>query len=77
MAKKKNGRRTALDRLIAESVDRALATWLSGQAVRLTEELGRELWADEEFRRDFLASARQAAHNALARLKSSLEEGTS
>lgn len=40
----KNGHHSPMERLIAESVERALATWLSGQAIRLTEELGKELW---------------------------------
>lgn len=62
-----------MDRLIAESVERALATWLSGQAIRLTEELGRELWNDPEFRTSFLASARRAAKDTLERLKPSSE----
>jgi hypothetical protein len=63
----KNG--SPLDRLIERSVDQALTVWLSGQAIRATEELSRELWNDEDFRRDFLASARAAAREALERLR--------
>jgi hypothetical protein len=68
---RKNGPRTPMERLISESVERALATWLSGQAIRVTEELGRELWDDEAFRTAFLAAARRAATDALARLEQS------
>jgi hypothetical protein len=59
---------TPLELLIERSVEQALATWLSGQAIRATDELTREVWADEEFRRDFLATARRIAHEALERL---------
>lgn len=66
----KNGRPTPLDRLISESVERALAIWLSGQAVRATEQMARdELWGDEEFRKEFLGAAREAARRALDRLR--------
>jgi hypothetical protein len=58
-----------MDRLITESVERALATWLSGQAIRATEEVTRELWADEEFRQAFLATARQVAQETLERMR--------
>jgi hypothetical protein len=58
-----------MDRLIDESVERALATWLSGQAIRVTDELTREVWADEDFRRDFIATARRVAQDALERFR--------
>jgi hypothetical protein len=67
---KGNGRKaSALDRLISESVERALATWLSGQAIHATESLMREVWADEAFRRDFLETAREVAKETLDRLR--------
>jgi hypothetical protein len=58
-----------MDKLIEESVQRALATWLAGQAVRATEALTAEIWADEQFRQDFLATAREVAHETLQRLR--------
>src|SRR5215475_7227953 len=64
-----NGAASAMDRLIERSVESALATWLSGQAVRATEQIGQELWADQEFRREFLETARAAAREALDRLR--------
>jgi len=73
MARKNNkhdhGAASAMDRLIERSVEQALATWLSGQAVRATEQIGQELWADQEFRREFLETARAAAREALDRLR--------
>jgi hypothetical protein len=70
MGRKNGGKEgSRLDRLIERSVEQALATWLSGQAVRATEEIGRELWKDEEFRREFLESARAAAREALEALR--------
>jgi hypothetical protein len=68
-AKRANGRQTPIDKLIEESVQRALATWLSGQAIRATEALTADIWADEQFRQDFLATAREVAHETLQRLR--------
>lgn len=69
MGRTKNGRQPPLERLISESVERALLTWLAGQAIYATEELAKEVWTDENFRRDFLATARRVAQETLERLR--------
>ena len=68
MAKRKNGTRP-LDRLIEQSVQAALTTWLSGMAMRIAEEYGREIVMSDEERQAFRDLVRAQATKTLAQLR--------
>jgi hypothetical protein len=63
-----NGRGSALDELIRQSVQAALTTWLSGTAMKIGEEFVREVFADEAERARFRELVREQAATFLERL---------
>jgi hypothetical protein len=60
---------TPLELLIQRSVEQALTTWLSLRAMAATDDVLREAFADDEFRQDFLTTARRVARETLERLE--------